>query len=115
MRVRRELLVEQPIFAQIAAPSLDADAYLPVHPGAAAFYNGTQQSFMDKYLTPSLDFSPDRACPRGIDEVERMIRLSIQRKIMGIAVGLAAVPDGPTVIYPSRRGFKTTCSVWLWF
>ena len=49
MRVRRELLVERPIFAQIAAPSTDADAYLPLHPGAAAFYNGTQQSFMDEY------------------------------------------------------------------
>jgi hypothetical protein len=45
MRVRRELLVEQPIFAQITAPSTDPDAYL----GAAAFYNGTQQSFMDEY------------------------------------------------------------------
>jgi TRAP-type uncharacterized transport system substrate-binding protein len=59
MRVRRELLVEQPIFAQIAAPSTDADAYLPLHPGAAAFYNGTQQSFMDEYgnwlyLTPMI-------------------------------------------------------------
>ncbi len=57
MRVRRDLLVEQPLFAQIAAPSTDPDAYLPVHPGAAAFYNGTQQSFIDKYsnaiyLTP---------------------------------------------------------------
>lgn len=57
MTVRRELLGEQPIFAQIAAPSTDADAYLPLHPGAAAFYNGTQQSFMDEYgnwiyLTP---------------------------------------------------------------
>src|SRR6202035_2668469 len=57
MRVRRELLAEQPLFAQIAAPSTDADAYLPLHPGAAAFYNGTQQSFMDEYgnwiyLTP---------------------------------------------------------------
>jgi TRAP-type uncharacterized transport system substrate-binding protein len=49
MRVRRELLVEQPIFAQIAAPSTDTDAYLPLHPGAAAFYNSTQQSFMDEY------------------------------------------------------------------
>ena len=59
MRVRRDLLVEQPIFAQIAAPSTDADAYLPLHPGAAAFYNGTQQSFMDEYgnwfyLTPMI-------------------------------------------------------------
>jgi hypothetical protein len=49
MKVRRELLVEQPIFAQITAPSTDADAFLPLHPGAAAFYNGTQQSFMDEY------------------------------------------------------------------
>jgi TRAP-type uncharacterized transport system substrate-binding protein len=59
MRVRRDLLAEQPIFAQITAPSTDADAYLPLHPGAAAFYNGTQQSFMDEYgnwiyLTPML-------------------------------------------------------------
>ena len=59
MKVRRELLVEQPIFAQIAAPSTDTDAYLPLHPGAAAFYNGTQQSFMDEYgnwfyLTPMI-------------------------------------------------------------
>jgi TRAP-type uncharacterized transport system substrate-binding protein len=49
MSVRRDLLGEQPIFAQITAPSTDADAFLPLHPGAAAFYNGTQQSFMDKY------------------------------------------------------------------
>ena len=49
MSVRRDLLVEQPIFAQITAPSTDADAYLPLHPGAAAFYNSTQQSFMDEY------------------------------------------------------------------
>src|SRR6202521_1151449 len=57
MHVRRELLAEQPIFAQITAPSTDSDAYIPLHPGAAAFYNGTQQSFMDEYgnwiyLTP---------------------------------------------------------------
>jgi len=57
MKVRRELIGEQPIFAQITAPSTDPDAYLPLHPGAAAFYNGTQQSFMDEYsnwiyLTP---------------------------------------------------------------
>ena len=59
MNVRRYLMVEEPIFAQIAAPSTDADAYLPLHPGAAAFYNGTQQSFMDEYsnwiyLTPMI-------------------------------------------------------------
>jgi len=57
MKVRRELLGEQPIFAQITAPSTDQDAWLPLHPGAAAVYNGTQQSFLDEYgnwiyLTP---------------------------------------------------------------
>jgi NMT1-like family len=59
MRVRRELLPEEPIFAQITSPSTDADAFLPLHPGAAAFYNGNQQSFMDEYgnwfyLTPMI-------------------------------------------------------------
>jgi TRAP-type uncharacterized transport system substrate-binding protein len=57
MTVRRDLMAEQPIFAQITVPSTDADAYLALHPGAAAFYNGTQQSFLDEYgnwiyLTP---------------------------------------------------------------
>src|SRR5438874_1312729 len=57
MSARRNLLLEQPIFAQITAPSTDQDAYLPLHPGAAAVYNSTTQSFMDEYgnwiyLTP---------------------------------------------------------------
>jgi hypothetical protein len=57
MGVRRDLVGEQPLLSGIAAPDTDPDAYLSVHPGAAAYYNGTQQSFMDRYgnaiyLTP---------------------------------------------------------------
>jgi TRAP-type uncharacterized transport system substrate-binding protein len=57
LSARRDLLGEQPIFAQITGPSTDQDAFLPLHPGAAAYFNGTQQSFMDEYgnwiyLTP---------------------------------------------------------------
>jgi hypothetical protein len=57
MRARRDLAAEQPLLSGISAPALDADAYLSVHSGAAAFYNGTQESFMDRYgnaiyLTP---------------------------------------------------------------
>ncbi|MDB5603263.1 MAG: TRAP-type uncharacterized transport system substrate-binding protein [Bradyrhizobium sp.] len=57
MSVRRDLVGEQPLLAGIAPADTDADAYLPAHPGAAAFYNGTQESFMDRYgnaiyLTP---------------------------------------------------------------
>jgi hypothetical protein len=49
MEVRRDLLGEYPILAQISAPSTDKDAFVPVHPGAAAYFNGEQQSFLDKY------------------------------------------------------------------
>jgi TRAP-type uncharacterized transport system substrate-binding protein len=57
MGVRRDLVSEQPLLSGLAAPDIDPDAYLSVHPGAAAFYNGTQESFMDRYgnaiyLTP---------------------------------------------------------------
>jgi hypothetical protein len=59
MNARRDLLGELPILAQVTAPDTDADAYLPVHPGAAAYYNATQQSFLDKwgnaiFLTPMI-------------------------------------------------------------
>jgi len=54
---RRDLLSEQPILAQVKAPDTDPGAFLPVHPGAAEFYNGNQQSFLDRwsnaiFLTP---------------------------------------------------------------
>ena len=54
---RNDLIRDQPLLAGLAAPDTDPDAYIAVHPGAAAYYNGTQQSFMDKYsnwiyLTP---------------------------------------------------------------
>jgi TRAP-type uncharacterized transport system substrate-binding protein len=57
LSVRRDLMHDEPIFAQITAPSTDQDAYLPLHRGAAAVYNSTTQSFMDEYgnwiyLTP---------------------------------------------------------------
>ena len=49
MDARRDLLAEYPLLAQVSAPSTDKDAYIPVHPGAAAFYEDTQQPFLDKY------------------------------------------------------------------
>src|SRR5262245_48678900 len=49
MGARRELLAEHPALAQISAPSTDKDAYIAVHPGAAAFFDDSQQSFFDKY------------------------------------------------------------------
>ena len=59
MNARRDLLVEYPLLGQISTPDTDASAYIAVHPGAAAFYNGTQESFLDKwgniiFLTPMI-------------------------------------------------------------
>ena len=59
MSARRDLGNQQPLLSQMSAPDTDADAYIPVHPGAAAYYNGTQESFMDRYsnqifLTPMI-------------------------------------------------------------
>ncbi|OKO74693.1 C4-dicarboxylate ABC transporter substrate-binding protein [Bradyrhizobium sp. NAS80.1] len=49
MSARRDLLREEPILAQVKAPDTDPGAYLPVHAGAAEYYNGTQQGFLDKW------------------------------------------------------------------
>ena len=46
---RRDLMAELPILAQFKAPDAEAGAYLPVHAGAAEFYNGSQQTFLDKW------------------------------------------------------------------
>lgn len=59
MNARRDLLPEYPLLSQITTPDTDASAYIPLHPGAAAFYNGTQQSFLDEwgniiFLTPMI-------------------------------------------------------------
>jgi TRAP-type uncharacterized transport system substrate-binding protein len=59
LAARRDLIGELPILAQVSAPDTDPDAYLPVHPGAAAVYNATTQSFLDEwgnviYLTPMI-------------------------------------------------------------
>jgi TRAP-type uncharacterized transport system substrate-binding protein len=68
LSARRDLIGEQPIFSQITGPSTDQDAFLPLHPGAAAYYNGTRQSFMDEYgnwiyLTPMVLEAPRRCLP----------------------------------------------------
>ena len=49
IETRRDLVSEYPLLAQISAPSTDKDAFIPIHPGAAAYYDGDQQTFFDKY------------------------------------------------------------------
>ena len=54
MDSRRELLGEYPLLAQLSEPSTDKDdadrdTYIPVHPGAAAYFGGDQKTFFDRY------------------------------------------------------------------
>ena len=40
---------EYPLLAQVSSPSTDKDAYVPIHPGAAAFFDGDEKTIFDKY------------------------------------------------------------------
>ena len=58
MEARRDLINEYPLLTQIKAPNTDSDsdsdkdAFVPIHPGAAAYFDGDQKSFFDKYGDP---------------------------------------------------------------
>jgi TRAP transporter TAXI family solute receptor len=47
--VRQQLLTEFPLAAKIETPDTDKDAAIPVHPGAAAFVDGEEKTFLDRY------------------------------------------------------------------
>jgi TRAP transporter TAXI family solute receptor len=46
---RGELIAAHPLLAQITEPDTDKDAFIPIHPGAAAYFDGEQKTFFDKY------------------------------------------------------------------
>jgi TRAP transporter TAXI family solute receptor len=46
---RPALIREIPAAAKIEKPNTDKDASLPAHPGAAAYIDGTERTFMEKY------------------------------------------------------------------
>jgi TRAP transporter TAXI family solute receptor len=47
--VRQQLMMEFPLAAKIETPDTDKDAAIPVHPGAAAFVDGEEKTFLDRY------------------------------------------------------------------
>ena len=47
--VRQQLIAEFPLAAKIETPDTDKDAAIPVHPGAAAFVDGEEKTFLDRY------------------------------------------------------------------
>jgi TRAP transporter TAXI family solute receptor len=46
---RQQLIAEFPLAAKIETPDTDKDAVIPAHPGAAAFVDGEEKTFLDKY------------------------------------------------------------------
>jgi TRAP transporter TAXI family solute receptor len=47
--VRQTLKNEFPLAAKIETPDTDKDATIPAHPGAAAFVDGEEKTFLDRY------------------------------------------------------------------
>jgi TRAP transporter TAXI family solute receptor len=47
--IRQNLKTEFPLAAKIETPDTDKDATIPVHPGAAAFVDGEEKTFLDRY------------------------------------------------------------------
>jgi len=47
--VRQQFMSEFPQAAKIETPDTDKDAAIPVHPGAAAFVDGEEKTFLDRY------------------------------------------------------------------
>ena len=47
--LRQQVMSEFPLAAKIETPDTDKDAVIPVHPGAAAFVDGEEKTFLDRY------------------------------------------------------------------
>jgi TRAP transporter TAXI family solute receptor len=47
--IRQQVMAEFPLAAKIETPDTDKDAAIPVHPGAAAFVDGEEKTFLDRY------------------------------------------------------------------
>jgi TRAP transporter TAXI family solute receptor len=47
--IRQTVITEFPLAAKIETPDTDKDAFIPVHPGAAAFVDGEEKTFLDRY------------------------------------------------------------------
>src|SRR4051794_13596467 len=47
--IRQSVMKEFPLAAKIETPDTDKDAVIPVHPGAAAFVDGEEKTFLDRY------------------------------------------------------------------
>jgi hypothetical protein len=47
--VRQNVMSEVPAAAKIETPDTDKDADIPAHPGAAAYVDGEEKTFLDRY------------------------------------------------------------------
>lgn len=47
--VRQQIISDFPLAAKIETPDTDKDAAIPAHPGAAAFVDGEEKTFLDRY------------------------------------------------------------------
>ena len=98
--VRPSLAREVPAALKIQKPDTDKDAALPAHPGAAAYIDGTERTFMDNYsdyiwgavLLLSVFGSATAALRHYIKRDERKMNILHREKLLA-AIGLVRQID----------------------
>lgn len=88
--LRQALIAENPHAARIEVPDTDKDAAIPVHPGAEAYVDGEERTFMDRYsdliwwsiLGVSLLGSVGAWASSYLRKDERVINTSLRERLL---------------------------------
>lgn len=88
--MRQALIAENPGTAKIEVPDTDKDAAIPVHPGAEAYVDGEERTFMDRYsdliwwgiLSVSLFGSAGAWAAGYLKKDERIINTSLRERLL---------------------------------
>lgn len=88
--MRQALIAENPGTARIEVPDTDKDAAIPVHPGAEAYVDGEEKTFMDRYsdliwwgiLSASLIGSAGAWAASYLKKDERINNTSLRERLL---------------------------------
>ena len=116
--IRQSLKTEFPLAAKIETPDTDKDATIPVHPGAAAFVDGEEKTFLDRYsdfiwwgLMAIVGDGLRRRVVCGLSQERRAQRQHLAaRAAAGHAHRRAPLATRPTNSTRCRRKPTTSCA-----
>ena len=111
--IRQTLKNDFPLAAKIETPDTDKDATIPVHPGAAAFVDGEEKTFLDRYsdyiwwslMAASAMGSVGAWFAGALKKDERNMNTSQRDRLLDMLDGRAAVGfDGRSRPHAGRGG-----------